>query len=80
MATVFVGIGIAYFGREEIGTVLKGTFPDWATGYGYKEAIIIGLFSAAGSDLWSQLLGIIKDVKESRKLNLQDQLKKLNAD
>ena len=74
---VLAGIGIAYFGRAEIGTVLQGTFPTWAEGYGWREAIVIGLFSAAGSDLWSQLLGIVKDIKEAKKLNLQETLRKL---
>lgn len=79
MAAVLAGIAIAYFGRTEIGAVLKGTFPTWAEGYGWREAVIIGLFSAAGSDLWSQLLGIVKDIKEAKKLGLQEALKKIQS-
>lgn len=76
-AAVLVGICIAYLGREEIAPLLPTVFPKGAGQLGWQAALIIGLFSAAGSDLWSQLLGIIKDIKEAKKLDIQKALKNI---
>lgn len=76
-AAVVVGVGIAYLGREEIAPLLPTVFPKGAGQLGWQAALIIGLFSAAGSDLWSQLLGIIKDIKEAKKLDIQKTLKSI---
>lgn len=76
LAAVAVGVCIAYLGRHEIAPLLPKVFSG-ASEFGWREAFIIGLFSAAGSYLWSQLLGLIKDIKEAKKLDLQKSLKYL---
>ena len=74
---VVAGSFIAYWGAPQIIPVLKGIFPETKKVFEWHEAAIIGLFSAAGSDLWSQLLGIIKEVKGAKKLNIDESIQKI---
>ncbi len=75
LITIIVGGFIAMAAGEQISQALPDILGQ--TGVGYKEAVIIGLFSAGGSDMWSQALGYVNRVKDLKKLDLAEARKQL---
>ncbi|RJX31879.1 MAG: hypothetical protein C4525_11250 [Desulfarculus sp.] len=73
--TVILGGLIAFAAGDQI----KEALPILKNGVTWKEASIIGLFSAAGSDMWSQALGYVNKAKDLRKLDLEEKRKRATA-
>ena len=75
LITIIVGGFIAMAAGAQISQALPDILGQ--TGVGYREAIIIGLFSAGGSGMWSQALGYVNRVKDIKKLDLAEARKLL---
>ena len=71
-ATVILGALIAWATGDQI----KEALPNLKNGATWKEAGIIGLFSAAGAEIWSQALGYLNKAQELRRLELWNKRKK----
>lgn len=69
LITIITATIIAWAGGDQI----KGALPDilGETGVTWCTASIIGLFSAGGSDMWSQTLSYVNKVKDLKKFDLQ---------
>ena len=74
LITIIVGAVIAWGAEDQIKGALPAILKDGVT---FWPAVIIGLFSAGGSDMWSQALGYVNRVKDIRKVSLIEARKEL---
>lgn len=77
VTAVLAAAAIAKASESQILPLLVYIFPN-QTALGWWQAGVIGLFSAAGSDLWSQLIGTVKELKRVKQID--GDLLKVRAD
>lgn len=68
VAAVIIAAVIAKCSEKQLLPLLQPIFGD-AKSFDNYQALVIGLFAAAGSDFWSQLLGTLKEIKRVRQVD-----------
>ena len=75
LLAALVGTAIAIVAQEQIQPLLATIFKSAGT-LGITGCIIIGLLASGGSGFWNQSMGIVEEIKKSKKLDSKKKGKK----
>ena len=72
-----VGTIIALLSQEQIQPLLEDIFK--GPGIGIPGCIMLGLLASGGSGFWNQALSIVEEIKQTKKIQVQEEEKKVKT-